>query len=332
MNGGPARVLDALRRAGDDPCSGETLSARRGVSRAQVWKDVEALRSRGYTIDAAPGGGYRLVSAPDRLYSEEIAAALGTKWLGCEIHHLECTDSTNRVALELARDGCAHGTSVIAEAQTAGRGRMGRSFYSPPYANLYTSIVLRPVAPVTDAPAWILASAVGVANALVETLGRAEGVEIKWPNDVLIGGHKTCGILTELGAEGARISFLVVGIGVNLNVDPASFPDEFRGRATSVAHGSGGPIDRVRFTQRLYRQLERAFDACAESGFDALRPHFERYFAMAGQPVHVQGLDGTQIRGTALGIDDDGALRILTSGGETRRVIAGDVTIAKEPR
>ena len=144
MSDGPARVLDALHAAGDRSCSGESLSAALGVSRAQVWKHVETLRARGYTIDALRGAGYRLTETPDRLYPEEILRGLTTRWLGRDVRWLEETDSTNRVALELARGGAAHGTAVIAEAQTAGRGRLGRSFHSPAYLNLYTSIVLRP--------------------------------------------------------------------------------------------------------------------------------------------------------------------------------------------
>ena len=141
-------------------------SERYGVSRAQVWKHVESLRALGYKIEATPGDGYQLVESPDRLYPEEILAGLETRWLGQDIRYLETTDSTNRVAQELARAGAAHGTAVVAEVQTAGRGRLGRSFFSPPHLNLYTSIVLRPELTTAVAPTWILASAVAVAEAI----------------------------------------------------------------------------------------------------------------------------------------------------------------------
>jgi BirA family biotin operon repressor/biotin-[acetyl-CoA-carboxylase] ligase len=171
VKAGPARVLDALRRAGGRSCSGETLSSEHGVSRAQVWKHVQTLRARGYTIAAEPGDGYRLVAVPDRLYPEELGHGLRTHWLAHEIHHHDEVDSTNRIALEIAQAGAAHGTTVVAEAQTAGRGRLGRSFFSPPYANLYASVVLRPDVATDTAPAWILASAVAVADAVAETVG-----------------------------------------------------------------------------------------------------------------------------------------------------------------
>jgi len=330
VKSGPARVLDALRRAEGRVCSGEKLSADQGVSRAQIWKHVQALRDQGYSIEAAPGDGYRLAGVPDRLYPEEIAHGLGTRWLARELRWLDSVDSTNRVALELARAGAAHGTTVVAEGQTAGRGRLGRAFFSPPYVNLYSSSVLRPLLATADAPAWILASACAVADAVAEEVGDEDAVEIKWPNDVLLGGLKTSGILVELGAEATRVAFLVLGIGVNLNVERTSFPSEFRAAATSLASHAGRRIDRVAFAQRLYRRLEETLDACARGGFAAVRPRFEARFRMPGRRVRVLELDGSQIAGTALGIDGDGALRVRRNDGEEVRVVAGDVTLAKE--
>ena len=330
MTGGPARVLDDLRRAEGRTCSGESLSARYGVSRTQVWKDVEALRARGYRIGAAPGDGYRLEQAPDRLYPEEIRAGLDTRWLARDIRFFESTASTNLVALDLARSGAAHGTTVVAEGQTAGRGRLGRSFFSPPHRNLYTSIVLRPNLTTAEAPAWILAAAVAVADAIAGAVGDSEAVEIKWPNDVLLGGLKTSGILMELGAEATRVSFLVLGIGVNLNVEREEFPDEFRSLATSVASHTGRPVDRIAFAQRLYGYLERDLDACATGGFDAIRPRFEARFRMRGRRIRVEeATGGGGFAGIAVGIDGDGALRVRRDDGQEVRVIAGDVTLAK---
>jgi BirA family biotin operon repressor/biotin-[acetyl-CoA-carboxylase] ligase len=330
VNTGPARILGTLRRATGQSCSGQTLSSDLGVSRAQIWKHVETLRSRGYEIHAEAGDGYRLDAVPDRLYPEEIRDGLATHWLAHQIHYFDSIDSTNRVALELAREGAEHGTAVVAETQTAGRGRLGRSFHSPAYQNLYTSLVLRPSLSIADAPAWILAAAIAVADAVAATLDD-DTVEIKWPNDVLLSGLKTSGILMELGAEATRVNYLVLGIGVNLNVDRETFPDEFRHLATSLASHSGQRIDRIEFTRRLYTELETILDACAKGGFDAVRSRFDDRFGMRGQQVRVKQLDGRELSGTAVGIDADGALRLqLESGGESR-VIAGDVTIVKDP-
>ncbi len=330
MTGGPARILDALRRAAGQTCSGETLSSQFGVSRAQVWKHVEALRSRGYTIDGDPGGGYRLCEIPDRLYAEEIQSGLETAWLAREIHYFETIDSTNRVAVELARSGAAHGATVVADRQTAGRGRLGRAFFSPPASNLYTSIVLRPRIHLAEAPSWILAAAVAVAQTIEQTLGEANGVAIKWPNDVLLGGLKASGILMELGAEADRVDHLALGIGVNLNVDRQRFPAEFRERATSLASHSGRRVDRLAFARRLYDNLEATLDVCAERGFEGVRADFDARFEMRGKPIRVFELDGSELRGTALGIDGDGALLLQLATGEQRRVVAGDVTLAAE--
>src|SRR5690606_7360277 len=155
MKEGAARVLAALRQAGAGTCSGAELSAALGVSRAQVWKHVEALRGLGYVIDGEPGGGYRLRAAPDRLYAEEVQARLHTRWLARDYQWLESTDSTNRVAMEWARAGAPHGATVVAEGQSAGRGRLGRRFFSPAGVNLYSSTVLRPEIDTARAPTLI---------------------------------------------------------------------------------------------------------------------------------------------------------------------------------
>jgi BirA family biotin operon repressor/biotin-[acetyl-CoA-carboxylase] ligase len=333
MKEGAARVLAELRRAGRGAASGEELSARLGVSRAQVWKYVEALRGLGYAIEGEPGGGYRLVSAPDRLYAEEVQERLHTLWLARRYEWLESTDSTNRVASERAREGAPHGTTVVAEGQSAGRGRLGRAFFSPPGLNLYSSTVLRPALDTARAPTTILAAAVAVADAVAAELDDPEAVEIKWPNDVLLGGLKTSGILMEMGAEATRVRFLVLGIGVNLNVPRAAFPDEFRALATSVSSHTGRPVDRIGFAARLYDTLEAVLDLHAEGGFDAVRPRFEARFRMRGRRVRVLDAVGAPgapaVEGRADGIDSDGALWILRDDGGRERVVAGDVTIAK---
>lgn len=326
-------VLAALRAAGDTPLSGEALSTQLGVSRAQVWKHVGALRKRGYEIEGARGDGYRLVGVPDRLFADEVQQGLATRWLGQAYEHLEETDSTNRVAFDLGRAGAPAGTVVVAESQSAGRGRLGRAFYSPPHQNLYTSILLRPPGSIADAPTLILGAAVAVAESVATFLGDEDAVEIKWPNDVLIRRRKTSGILMESSAEGTRIAFAVLGIGVNLNVDRETFPEEFRPLATSLASELGAPVDRAAFTRCLYERLEVQLDRHGEGGFDAIRPRFESFFRMTGEPVGVEEVGGRRLDGVARGIAPGGALEVeLTEGsraGERIRVMAGDVTLAK---
>jgi BirA family biotin operon repressor/biotin-[acetyl-CoA-carboxylase] ligase len=345
-----AAILEVLRQANGRRCSGEDLSRELGVSRAAVWKQIEGLRRRGYHVEGS-AGGYELLGVPDRLYAEEVQQGLRTAWLGREIQYFDQIDSTNRVASELAIGGAPHGLAVIAEQQSSGRGRLGRSFFSPGYRNLYTSIVLRPELTVAQAPTLILSAAVAVADAIAVTLAPSgtapagtelarpspvEGIEIKWPNDVLLGGLKTSGILMEMSAEGARVAHAVLGIGVNLNVERREFPPEFRQRATSLrAHRQptgGGAIDRVAFTRCLYGILEDVLDVHASRGFAGLRSRFDGYFRMAGRTIEVTGMDDSRLAGTARGIADDGALEVERADGRIERVLAGDVTLAPRSR
>lgn len=331
MKSGAARVLEGLRGTRGSPCSGESLSSDLGVTRAQIWKHVETLRARGYQISGEAGGGYRLQATPDRLFPEEISAGLETRWLGHRIDYSDVVDSTNRIAFELGREGAADGTAVIAEQQTSGRGRLGRSFFSPPHLNLYTSILLRPTLSTADAPTLIHAAAIGCADAIAAELDDPADVEIKWPNDVLLCGLKTSGILMEINAEATRVAFAVLGIGVNLNVEREDLPEEFRHLATSLRSHTKRKIDRVAFTQRLYRNLEEVLEEHAAGGFAAVRARYEARFRMTGKRVRVIGLGGEEMAGVVSGIAADGALLIDRDGGGNERVIAGDVTLAKEP-
>lgn len=325
--GAAAAVLQALRGAEPGPCSGEALSKTLGVSRSQIWKHVGSLRARGYDIDGSAGGGYHLKGTPDRLFPEEILPGLNTRWLAREIEHFDSVDSTNRVAHERARGGASHGYTVIAEAQTAGRGRLGRDFFSPANENLYTSIVLRPALTTASCATSILAAAVAVAETALALLGDPKRVAIKWPNDVLVDGKKTSGILMELAAEATRVDYLVLGVGININSDPETFPESFRAGATSLAAACGTHVARVPLAQEFFRRLETVLDLHEARGFTALRDRFDALFAMRGCEVGVSDLDGSRTQGLAEGVDDDGALLLRLPGGELRRLFAGDVTI-----
>ncbi len=326
------QILEALGFFGPEedraPRSGAEISEQLGVSRTQIWKHVEQLRARGYVIEGAPGGGYALSALPDRLYPELLRSRLATRAIGQRVEHCDRTDSTNRIASELARGGAPHGTAVIAEEQTAGRGRLGRSFFSPPYLNLYTSIVLRLPLTTESAPSIVLSCAIAVAEAVADEVGSGHTVSVKWPNDVLLDGMKTSGILMEMHAEGARIQSIILGIGINLNVDRNIFPEEFRAGATSLSSSLGRPVARLPFTCRLFERLEEVLDIHAERGFDALRSRFDRLFHMTGHAVDVQEIGAARYAGTVLGIDADGALRLQCKDGRLCRVLAGDVTLS----
>ncbi len=335
MTHGAAQILAALQTTSGQSQSGEALSSLLGVSRNQVWKHIEALRALGYAIDGVAGGGYQLRACPDRLHAEQITPGLRTQWLARHYHYFPEIDSTNRVAFELARQGAPHGTTVVAEAQTQGRGRLQRSFFSPANENLYTSIVLRPNLTLDRAATTVLTAAVAVAETIRDTLHHTlpthpaseAAVTIKWPNDVLLRGLKTSGILMELQAEATRVGFLILGIGVNLNTPREKFPDEFRDSATSLASHCGQSIQRVRFAQVLYNTLEEVFDLHFEAGFSALRPRFEALFQMPGTQVTISNAGEREIDGIVQELADDGALVVQTANGKRLRILAGDVRV-----
>jgi len=318
----PAERILAWLGASAAPLSGEELARRLACSRAAVWKHVAALRRAGYRIEPRHARGYVLVASPDRLGPAELIPRLTGHWR--EIVWREAVDSTQHLARERARAGAPEGTIVIAESQSAGRGRLGRHWHSPPGVNVYCTLVLRPPRPPAVVPQIALVAGVAVADAVRDTIGRA--AELKWPNDVLVGGRKVAGILTEMEGEAERVAFVLVGIGVNVNLDPAALPPELAKYATSLRAVSGAALDRVAFTARLLGALEARYGQYLAGGFAAIRPAFEATALLTGRAVRVSGPD-TTIRGRVVGVDDEGALLLERDGGETVRVLAGEVTL-----
>ena len=315
------RILSMLRR--EPVVSGEALSAALGVSRAAVWKHVEALRADGYTIEARRARGYALIGSPDRLLPVEITRHLSTARFGRRLECFETIDSTNVRAAALAREDAPEGTLVLAERQTRGRGRLGRSWVSPARVNLYASFVLRPRLAPADAPQLALAAAVAVARALGPLApGR---IAIKWPNDCLLDGKKVAGILTEMDAEVDRVRAVVLGIGVNLNAPARAFPTELRAMATSVLLATGTPVDRPRFVATLAAELEAVYDRVVREGFAAIVPEWESFSCLTGREVTIDG-GGTRSSGIVRGIDTSGRLVLDGPDGE-ERVLAGDVSL-----
>ncbi len=308
-------------RGSDDYTSGEALSSKLGLSRTAVWKHVESLRAKGYRIEAVPARGYRLVSVPDRLTALEVVPLLDTHDLGRTLHHHASLPSTNEKAFRLAQDGAEHGEVVVAEQQTAGKGRRGRVWVSPPGLNLYFSAILRPALPPQRAPELTLVAAVALAEALRDAGADAA---IKWPNDVHIDGRKVAGILTELSAEPERVHFVIVGVGVNLNSQAEHFPDELRDTATSLSLALGKPVQRAQFAAALWTRLEEWLDLYLETGFDAVRARWKALSSTLGQDVLVR-TDRQELRGRAEDIDPSGALLVRTAEGSLERVLAGDV-------
>jgi BirA family biotin operon repressor/biotin-[acetyl-CoA-carboxylase] ligase len=317
-------VLSFLAEAADDYVSGEAISDKLGLTRAAVWKHVEALRSHGYRIDAVPARGYRLIEVPDKLTPLELRPLLNTHDVGQVLHWYEEIGSTNDRARELAEEGAEHGEVVIAEAQTAGRGRRGRLWVSPARKNLYFSVILRPDLPPARAPELTLVASVALCDAL-----RQAGVQagIKWPNDLLASERKIAGVLTELAAEADRVHWVVIGAGVNVNAREEDFPEELRGEATSVLLERGEPAPRALFAAACLTALEGWIDRHAEEGFAVVREAWRERSTTLGREVTVR-TDGREIVGTAEDIDDAGALLVRGPAG-LERILAGDVTLLR---
>jgi BirA family biotin operon repressor/biotin-[acetyl-CoA-carboxylase] ligase len=253
---------------------------------------------------------------------DECRRGLAVKRLGGNFHYFAELDSTNTYARQLAENGAREGEIVIAEAQTQGRGRLGRRWQSPPFANLYFSVILRPQLLPAYAPQITLTAAVALAETVASFI--AQPAVIKWPNDILVDGKKLAGILTEASCDAARVHYVIVGIGVNLNYRVAAMPEEIRAHATSIAELTGKSVQRESFLRRLIQGLDRCYGELEESGFALLAPRWEAYFGLRGKQVRVELLDQI-VTGRAIGIDQDGALLIEDGQGARHRVLAGDV-------
>lgn len=255
-----------------------------------------------------------MISWPIPLTADDIRSTLRTTHLGQRLYVHRELPSTNREAVELAESGADHGTVVVADSQTAGRGRRARAWWSPPGGNLYCSIVVRPQAtglPFVDWLSWIpLATAIAVAEAVRGTAGVT--VALKWPNDLLDGDKKVGGILCENGGRGAA-SFVVIGIGLNVNLPRASLPVELAETAGSLIDTAGQPIDRNRLLAQLLGELEVVLEELATSGVSRIRPLYTERCATIGKPVRVLLTESRELIGHAMGIAPDGALLIRPS-------------------
>ena len=314
-------------RANPDGVSGAQLAEQLAISRAAIWSRIEELRQAGYEIEAGPHFGYRLVNSPDALHADDLLARLGkTKVIGRDIRVFEETTSTNDVIEKLARDGVKEGAVVFAESQTKGRGRLGRKWMSPTHKGLWFSILLRPELSPQETTQLTVASATALRRAIKNVIGIS--TEIKWPNDLLIGGKKVVGILTEMSAEVDRVRHVILGIGVDVNQDTAEFPLELRKIATSLKIEAGKEICRAELATEILRELDFDYARICGGKFSTVADEWETGCLTIGKNVSVQ-MGSRQIRGCAEALADDGALLVRTEHGHLERVIGGDVTLEK---
>jgi BirA family biotin operon repressor/biotin-[acetyl-CoA-carboxylase] ligase len=319
-------ILQFLRNTPVGFVSGEEIARHLKMTRTAVWKKVQHLRAAGYEIEASRRLGYHLVQAPDLLTPEEVLPGLETRTFGRRIHYFPALPSTNTEAYQLALQGGREGEIVIAECQKKGRGRVGRPWFSPAFVNLYLSVILRP--PISPHQASLITFVAAVATA--EAVERFSGVKpsIKWPNDILVKGRKLAGLLNEIHSEADRIHFVILGIGINLNVDENMFPIKIRPLATSLKREMGRAISRKAFLQILLEELEHWYEIFLRKGSSAILSAWRDRARIAGKQVKISSFDEVFV-GRAVDVDSEGALLVQTRDGKQKRIVAGDVEYTK---
>jgi BirA family transcriptional regulator, biotin operon repressor / biotin---[acetyl-CoA-carboxylase] ligase len=319
-----AKILSALRSA-PMGISGTELSRKLNMTRAGVWAHIEDLRALGYDIEASPHFGYRLLGSPDLLHADDLLARLGkVRVIGREIHVFQETTSTNDVVARLARGGAKEGAVVFAESQTKGRGRLGRKWISPAGKGLWFTVLLRPDCPPQGATQLTVAAATALARAV--TLQTGIVPEIKWPNDILIRRRKIAGILTEMRAELDRVQEVLLGIGMDVNMEASDFPDNLRRTATSLRIETGQKVNRAELAVVILRELDRDYQMVMDGHFDQLAERWEERCSTLGSQVTIR-FGQRVLRGRAESLDSDGALLIRGLHGHLERIVGGDVTV-----
>lgn len=315
-------ILKLLRES-KDYVSGQQICEKFQVSRTAVWKVIKQLKEEGYQIEAVRNKGYRLVSLPDILSREEILSQMETCWAGQEVHYFAETDSTNIRAKQLGEAGAPHGTLVAAGKQSAGKGRRGRSWESPADRNIYMSLLLRPEILPVKAPMLTLVMAYAVANALWEQTGL--GVQIKWPNDLVINGKKICGILTEMSAEIDYINYVVIGVGINTNV--TEFPQELQKTASSLQIELGKSMKRSTLIASVMKRFEEAYEQFLQTeDLSGMQNEYNQLLVNCGKEVRILE-PGGDWQAMALGINAEGELLVKKEDGSEVAVYAGEVSV-----
>ncbi len=321
------KILNVLRHNKDSYVSGEELCKLAGISRAAIWKHIEKLRLEGYEIEALPHLGYKLIAIPDSLIPSEIKWKLKTKVFGRSVISYRKVDSTNIVAYELAEKGMKEGTVILADEQVKGKGRHGRHWSSPSKGGIYMSCILRPSIAPNEISRITLLAAVAVAQAIRDVTSLE--VTIKWPNDIMIDQKKLCGILTEMKAEQDRVDFVILGIGINVNIPTKQLPkgaisikEELRHRGEKIS------LSRVELTKKVLERLEEYYNLMKIEGFEPIIEIWKGFSAMIGSRVKVC-FRGKTFEALAHDIDPDGALVVRTESGVLEKISSGDVIMVR---
>jgi BirA family transcriptional regulator, biotin operon repressor / biotin---[acetyl-CoA-carboxylase] ligase len=328
LNGTTDRRIDALLALLSDNTmiviSGAKIAREIGVTRFTVWRWIEKLRALGVRVKGHPRSGYQIEKVPDVLVPKLLRKRLHQGPIGKRIHHFFKTDSTNAVAMRLGEQGEPHGTIVIAEEQTAGRGRGGHTWHSEKTNGIYMTVLLRPPVAPQNAPLITIVAGLAVRDAILEQTGIAP--DLRWPNDLLFGRKKFCGILTEMNAEQDRIHFVAIGIGINVN--HLKIPEDLAEIATSLRIETGRIYFRVEVVARLLRHLDSYYNRFISEGAESIVARFTEVSSYArGKRVRIATTTGTYV-GTTEGLEPGGLLRVRRDDGRTLPVISGTLTEA----
>lgn len=316
------RLLEWFQNHPNEYISGEQISREWNISRTAVWKQINRLRAKGYEFEAVPKLGYRLIQQPTRLDERTLLLKLKTAVFGRQLKLLSKTESTQNEALAWAKAGASEGALVLAEEQTSGRGRRNRSWHSPPGKGIWMSLVLKPKIPLQFMPHLTLLTAVATCRAIKRIVPIEVG--IKWPNDLLVDERKICGILLESFAEDERLLSVIAGIGISVNLDEQDYPEEIMTKATSLKIASGKEVDRASLVTEILYEWEQLYQLYEEQGFGPVRTLWEAQSITIGRTITVDTPYG-EVSGVAQGLDDSGALVLLGSDGQYRKVFSGDV-------
>lgn len=317
-----SKLLQMLMDRPGEFVSGESISNFLGCSRTTVWKHIEELRKSGYMLEAAPRKGYRIVHQPNLVTENEIKAGLATKFIGKQVHYQKSVTSTQEVAQRLTNDKVSEGTLVIADEQVGGRGRLGRPWHSPIGTGISMSLILKPKIPPQQAPQLTLLTAVAVIRGIEEATGIQ--CDIKWPNDILINEKKLVGILTEMQADLDQIHSVIIGIGINVN--QVSFPEELKEIATSLRLEKGEEVNRANLIKRILENFEQLYEIFINEGFLKIKTIWEAHAITIGRMITATTMKGS-IKGWANGITDDGVLLLEDELGTIHKIYSADIEL-----
>ena len=316
-----AAILKILRETGDY-VSGQEICEKLGVSRTAVWKVIRQLQEEGYQVDAARSRGYRIIDGPDVMTAEEVESLLDTEWAGKPVVYYPETDSTNIRIRHLGDEGAPHGTLAVADRQTAGRGRRGRTWESPGGSCIYMSILLRPDLAPEKAPMLTLVMACGVAEGIMDCADVK--VQIKWPNVIIVSGKKLRGILTEMSTQVDYINHVTVGVGINVNVQ--NFPEEIQ-TATSLLSETGTQTKRAPVIAAVMKHFEENYKIFMQTeDMSGLMKKYSSLLVNQGREVLILEKDA-EYKAYAEGINQKGELVVRREDGTVENICAGEVSV-----